>query len=41
VLQWKTDSVVLYLNDSNVTDVLRTFEARTGLKIDRPTDSAK
>jgi hypothetical protein len=41
VLQWKTDSVVLYLNDSNVTEVLRTFEVRTGLKIDRPSDGGK
>jgi serine/threonine-protein kinase len=38
VLQWKTDSVVL---DSNATEVLRTFEVRTGLKIDRPSDAGK
>jgi serine/threonine-protein kinase len=41
VLQWKTDSVVLYLTDSNATEVLRTFEVRTGLKIDRPSDGGK
>lgn len=41
VLQWKTDYVVVFLSDSNVADVLQTFEARTGLKIDRPSDGGK
>jgi serine/threonine protein kinase len=42
VLQSKTESVILSLHDdSKVAEVLRTFEARTGVKIDRPTDSSK
>jgi len=41
VLQWKSDYVAMYLSDANVADVLQTFEARTGLKIDRPSDGGR
>ena len=35
-IQRQTDFVLVYLNDSNVTDVLQAFEARAGVKILRP-----
>lgn len=37
ILQSKALYVILRLDDSNWSDVLSTFEARTGIKVDRPT----
>jgi hypothetical protein len=41
VLQTKTDYLVLRLDDSNWSEVLDTVEARTGLKVDRPSSGGK
>ena len=41
VLQTRTDFTILRLDDSNWKQIIDTFEARTGLKVDQPSASDK